>query len=84
MDTYYLLVIIGTLVGFCALAFALLAPIYRFLDREEEVSQEWTKQRIAERQRRRPPSSNGSEAGPKKAGDGENGARAGRTDDPAG
>lgn len=50
-DPTYLPVIAATLVGFAALAAALLVPIYRFLDREEEVAEEWTPEAVAERMR---------------------------------
>lgn len=50
-DPTYLPVIVGTLVGFAALAALLLVPIYRFLDREEEVANEWTPEALAERMR---------------------------------
>jgi len=50
-DPTYLPVIVGTLVGFGALAALLLVPIYRFLDREEEVAEEWTPEALAERMR---------------------------------
>ena len=48
-DPQYLPVIAATLIGFAALATALLVPIYRFLDREQEVAEEWTPEAIAER-----------------------------------
>lgn len=51
MDSYYVIVIVVTLVGFCALAYILLAPIWRFLDREEQVSEQWTKEALARRRR---------------------------------
>ena len=51
MNAYYLLIIVGTLVGFCALAWMLLAPIWRFLDREEQASERWTKEALARRRR---------------------------------
>jgi hypothetical protein len=51
MDLYYLSIIVATLVGFCALAWMLLAPIWRFLDREQEVSKKWTKEALARRRR---------------------------------
>lgn len=47
----YTLVIIGTLIGFLTLAFLLLAPVYLFLEREEEASQKWTKEYL-DKQRR--------------------------------
>lgn len=53
------LIILGTLIGFLVLAYALLAPVYFFLEREEKASQKWTKEELAKRQRERDPSSNG-------------------------
>lgn len=50
-DPTYLPVIVVTLVGFSVLAAALLIPIYRFLDREQEVAEEWTPEAVAERMR---------------------------------
>lgn len=62
-ETYHLVVIVGTVVGFFTLAALLLVPIYKFLGREEQASREWTRQRLAERQRQhRRSSSNGAEA----------------------
>jgi hypothetical protein len=46
-------VILGSIVGFLLLAFILLYPVYRFLNREEEASRSWTPDQIAHRQRRR-------------------------------
>lgn len=43
--------ILGTLVGFLTLAYLLLAPVYRFLDREEEAGKEWTREALARRRR---------------------------------
>lgn len=57
-------IILATLVGFCTLAFLLLAPIYLFLNREEEASKKWTKQELARRLREREPSSNGHDQKP--------------------
>lgn len=51
-DPTYLPIIVATLVGFAALAAALLVPIYRFLDREQEVAEEWTPEAVAERMRK--------------------------------
>ena len=48
-DPQYLPVILATLVGFSALAALLLVPVYRFLEREEEVAQQWTPDELAER-----------------------------------
>lgn len=50
-DPQYLPIVIITLVGFTALALVLLVPIYRFLDREQEVSEQWTPEEIARRYR---------------------------------
>ena len=50
-DPEYLPIIAGTLVGFALLAALLLVPIWRFLDREEEVAEEWTPEAVAERVR---------------------------------
>lgn len=50
-DPQYLPVILGTLVGFGLLAAALLVPIYRFLDREQEVAEHWTPDELARRVR---------------------------------
>lgn len=47
-DPQYLPIIIATLVGFSALAAALLVPIWRFLDREQKVAEKWTPDQIAE------------------------------------
>lgn len=46
-------IIFGTIVAFLLLAFILLYPVFRFINREEEISQEWTPKQIADRQRRR-------------------------------
>lgn len=54
-------IILLTLVGFCTLAFLLLAPIYFFLNREEEASKKWTKKELARRLREETPSGNGHE-----------------------
>ena len=52
MDDQIYLVIAGTFLGFLALAFLLLFPVYRFLTREEKTSKDWTDDAIARRQRR--------------------------------
>ncbi len=44
----YTWIIIATLVGFFALAAALLVPIYRFLIQQEKVSEAWTKEALEE------------------------------------
>lgn len=50
-DPEYLPIILGTLVGFGVLAVALLLPVYRFLEREQEVAEEWTPEALAQRMR---------------------------------
>lgn len=50
-DNAYL-VIVGSVVGFLVLAFILLYPVHRFLNREEESSRSWTQDEIARRQQR--------------------------------
>lgn len=45
-------VIAGAVFGFLFLAFILLYPVYRFLNREEETSRSWTPDEIARRQPR--------------------------------
>lgn len=42
-------VIAGAVFGFLFLAFILLFPVYRFLNREEETSRSWTPGEIARR-----------------------------------
>ena len=62
-DPQYLPIIADTLVGFAALAALLLVPISRFLDREEEVAEDWTPDALAERMReRQQTAANGTEA----------------------
>ncbi len=51
----YTPIILLSLLVFCLLAFVLLAPVYRFLRREEEASKQWTKEALAERYRDEPP-----------------------------
>lgn len=52
-DINWVLVILATTAGFFLLAFVLLYPVYRFMRREEDVAQDWTKESIARRQQRR-------------------------------
>lgn len=52
-DPEYLPIIVGTIVGFGLLAAVLLVPVYRFLEREKEVAEEWTPEALAERMRER-------------------------------
>lgn len=57
----YAPLILATLVGFFVLAYVLLAPVYKFLERERQASKEWTPERIAERLQERRASTNGAE-----------------------
>lgn len=52
MDAKFYLIIAVTLVGFVTLAFVLLYPVYRFLNRQERLADEWTPDAVARRQRR--------------------------------
>jgi hypothetical protein len=60
----YALPIFLTFFGFISLAAILLVPIYRFLQREERKSQEWTDERLAERRRREGPPGDGAPGRP--------------------
>ncbi len=51
MDSQIYLVVAATFIGFVALAFVLLFPVYRFLRREEKLSDDWTSDSIARRRR---------------------------------
>jgi hypothetical protein len=51
-ESAYYIAIALAFFGFVALAFILLFPVYRFLRREEEKSEQWTDAAIAERRRR--------------------------------
>lgn len=51
MDSQIYLIVAATFVGFVALAFILLFPVYRFLRSQEKVSDDWTTDAIARRQR---------------------------------
>lgn len=63
-DPEYLPIILATLLGFGALAALLLVPIYRFLDREQEVAEKWTPDALAERMREKEETAtNGAEKG---------------------
>ena len=42
-------IILAALFGFFLLAYVLLAPVYRFLKREEQISKQWTPEALAER-----------------------------------
>ncbi|PSQ95551.1 MAG: hypothetical protein BRD55_09945 [Bacteroidetes bacterium SW_9_63_38] len=62
-DPEYLPIIAGTLVGFGLLAALLLVPVYRFLERERKVAQEWTPEALAERmQEKQSTTTNGAES----------------------
>jgi len=52
-DPKYLPVVLATLIGFSAIAALLLVPVYRFLEREEEVAEQWTVEELAARRRER-------------------------------
>ncbi|NNF57701.1 MAG: hypothetical protein HKN04_05615 [Rhodothermaceae bacterium] len=49
-SSYYIAIALAFF-GFVALAFILLFPVYRFLQREEKQSEQWTQSALAERQR---------------------------------
>ena len=63
-DYNWTLIIIATAIGFFALAFILLYPIYRFMRREEDVSKGWTREAMARRQQREQPSGDGAPGHP--------------------
>jgi hypothetical protein len=58
------LVAIGAAVGFVILAFILLYPVWRFLNREEEVSRYWTPEEIARASREASHGGDGAPAEP--------------------
>lgn len=58
---FYSVLIVFTLVGFSLLAFMLLWPVYQFLEREQEASEQWTKEALAKRLREKQASTNGTE-----------------------
>ena len=51
-DSQFYVAIAVAFFGFMALAFLLLYPIYRFMRKEEQRSEAWTRSALAERQRR--------------------------------
>lgn len=55
-------VIFGSVVGFLVLAFLLLYPVLRFINREEEESRSWTPDEIARAARRHRHGGDGGEA----------------------
>lgn len=63
-DSAVYLVIAAAFFGFIALAFVLLFPIYRFLRKEERVSDDWTQDAIVRRQRRDEPIGDGAPGAP--------------------
>lgn len=56
----YTLLIVATLIGFFLLAALLLAPVNAFLEREKELSEKWTPEKIAERLREQRTSTDGA------------------------
>lgn len=60
-DSGVFLIILLSFFGFLLLAFILLFPISRFLDREKKEAQQWTDEAIARRQQRDEPMENGAE-----------------------
>ena len=58
---FYTVLIVATLLGFSLLAYMLLWPVYKFLDREQEASEKWTEDALAKRLRERQASTNGTE-----------------------
>ncbi len=67
MDSQIYLVVAATFIGFVALAFLLLFPVYRFLRRQESMSDDWTAEAIARRQRQ---AQAGTDGAPNPGGDG--------------
>ncbi|MEO0557430.1 MAG: hypothetical protein AAF170_04520 [Bacteroidota bacterium] len=53
-------IIAVTFFGFIGLAFVLLFPVYRFLTREEKLSENWTQEAIARKQNRERPGGDGA------------------------
>lgn len=58
-DSGVFLIIVLTFFGFLLLAFILLFPVSRFLDREKKEAEEWTDEAIARRQQHDEPMENG-------------------------
>jgi hypothetical protein len=56
----YALPIVLTFVGFVTLAAILLVPVYRFLNREERKSRDWTEEALAARRMREGPPGDGA------------------------
>jgi hypothetical protein len=60
----YALPIVLTFVGFVTLAAILLVPVYRFINREERRSSEWTEEALARRRMREGPPGDGAAGRP--------------------
>ena len=60
MTDNYTVIILLTLVGFFALAFLLLAPVYLFLKREQKLGEQWTREIRKRRMREHPSPTNGA------------------------
>jgi hypothetical protein len=60
MNDDYTVIILLTLIGFFALAFLLLAPVYLFLKREQKLGEQWTREIRKRRMREQPASPNGT------------------------
>ena len=74
-DPEYLPIILGTIVGFGLLAAALLVPVYRFLEREQKVAEQWTPEALAERMQERQDTSGNGASTPDGAGGEADGTR---------
>jgi hypothetical protein len=72
-DSAFYVAIAVAFFGFVALAFILLYPIYRFLRREEQRSEAWTRAALAARQRQAIEQSERAAASGNGAGGGEGG-----------
>ena len=53
MDSYYFVIGV-TLVGFFALAAALLVPVYLFLKKEERLAENWTEESLSAARQEKP------------------------------
>jgi hypothetical protein len=60
MDEYGLIIVLA-LIGFIVVAALVLYPVYKFLLRQEEISRDWTEEKLAERLSKRKSGSNGEE-----------------------
>lgn len=59
---YYTLVILGALIGFLGLAALLLVPVYRFLQREDDVARRFTAEYLRRQQAAHPNSTDHTDA----------------------